>query len=171
MSSRLGPFAVVRSKFVNTHIPERAVTLEPVIAATPDDPLAAPDPDRTRPLRLLPAPEPIEVTAEVPDGPPAVMVWRRVSYKFIKASGPERLGVEWWRSGDRLQLVPSEDHQQGQTVTSPASDALQPAYQEGAQSRDYYIAEDASGRRFWLFRQGLFGYATRLDWFMQGFFS
>ncbi len=171
MSSRLGALAVVRSKFVNTHIPERAVKLEPVIARTPDDPHAAPDRSLVRPLRLLPAPEPITVFAQVPDGPPNSMVWRRVSYKFAKASGPERLGVEWWRTGERLQLVPSENHQKGPEVVSPGPDELQAVYREGEYSRDYYVAEDGSGRRFWLFRQGLFGFATKLDWFMQGFFS
>lgn len=171
MSSRLGALAVVRSKFVNTHIPERAVKLEPVIARMMDDPHAAPDQNLTRPLRLLPVPEPITVFAQVPDGPPNSMVWRRVSYKFVKASGPERLGVEWWRTGERLQLVPSENHQKGLEVIAPAPDALQARYQEGEHSRDYYIGEDSSGRRFWLFRQGLFGFASKLDWFMQGFFS
>ena len=171
MSSRLGPFAVVRTKLLNTHIPERAVVLEPVIARTPDDPLAAPDRSLARPLRLLPAPEPITVFAQVPDGPPNSMVWRRVSYKFVKASGPERLGVEWWQAGGRLQLVPSEGHQKGLVVASPVQTEPSPVYQEGEYSRDYYIAEDSSGRRFWLFRQGLFGFTQKLDWFMQGFFS
>jgi protein ImuB len=171
MSSRLGPLAVVRSKFVNTHIPERAVRLEPVIARTPDDPLVVPAPDRVRPLRLLPAPEPITVFAQVPDGPPNSMVWRRVGYKFVKASGPERLGTEWWRSGERLQLVPNENHQKGLEVSTQIEAQPSPIYQEGEHSRDYYIAEDAGGRRFWLFRQGLFGFAQKLDWFMQGFFS
>ncbi|KKB85657.1 hypothetical protein VW29_06460 [Devosia limi DSM 17137] len=172
VSSRLGPLAVVRSKFVNTHIPERAVKLEPVIARTADDPHAAPDPTRLRPLRLLPAPEPITVFAQVPDGPPNSMVWRRVSYKFVKASGPERLATEWWRAGRQLQLLGSDNHQKGDDVTA-AQEALSeqsPAYREGQYSRDYYIAEDSSGRRFWLFRQGLFGYASQLDWYMQGFF-
>lgn len=172
VSSRLGPLAVVRTKFVNTHIPERAVKLEPVIARTTDDPHAAPDPTRLRPLRLLPAPEPITVFAQVPDGPPNSMVWRRVSYKFAKASGPERLATEWWRTGRQLQLLGSENHQKGLDITTP-QEALpepSPTYQEGEYSRDYYIAEDSSGRRFWLFRQGLFGYATQLDWYMQGFF-
>ena len=172
VSSRLGPLAVVRSKFVNTHIPERAVKLEPVIARTADDPHAAPDPSRLRPLRLLPSPEPITVFAQVPDGPPNSMVWRRVSYKFAKASGPERLATEWWRTGKQLQLPGSDNHQKGlETITHQAAQTELTLYQEGEYSRDYYIAEDSSGRRFWLFRQGLFGYATQLDWYMQGFFS
>src|SRR5690606_18787525 len=78
ISSRLGPMAEVRSKPVNSHMPERAVVLEPVVARTRDVPEAMFETNRQRPLRLLPAPEQIEVVAEVPDGPPARMVWRRV---------------------------------------------------------------------------------------------
>jgi protein ImuB len=141
MSNRLGPLAVLRTKFVNSHIPERAAKLEPVIARTADDPQAAPDPRLPRPLRLLPAPEAITVTAEVPDGPPAGMVWRRIGYRFGKASGPERIAVEWWRPG------------------------------EGALTRDYFIAEDDGGRRFWIFREGLYGETARPGWFMHGFFA
>jgi protein ImuB len=142
MTSRLGPLAVVRSKFVNSHIPERAVVLEPVIARTQDGPLAAPDPKLPRPLRLLPTPEPIKVVASVPDGPPARMEWRRVGYAFLKASGPERIGVEWWRPG------------------------------EGALTRDYYVAEDDGGRRFWVFREGLYAIETGAPrWFLHGFFA
>ena len=141
MSSRLGALAVTRSKFVNSHIPERAVKLEPVIARTEDDAAALAEIAAPRPLRLLPAPEPIAVLAEIPDGPPASMVWRRIHYRFAKASGPERIGVEWWRSG------------------------------EGALTRDYYVAEDDGGRRFWVFREGVYGEDTPPRWFLHGFFA
>lgn len=141
MASRLGPLAVVRSKFVNTHIPERAVKLEPVIAKTPDDPHTLPDRRVLRPLRLLPHPEAIGVTAEVPDGPPGGMVWRRVKYKFLKASGPERIAPEWWREGPEAPI------------------------------RDYYVAEDDGGRRFWVFREGVYGVTEPPRWFVHGFFS
>ncbi|MEO5807870.1 DNA polymerase Y family protein [Devosia sp.] len=177
MSSRLGAFSVLRTKFVNTHIPEQAVRFEPAIARTTDDPLALPDRDLPRPLRLLPTPEAITVFAEVPYGPPTAMTWRRISYKFVKASGPERLGVEWWRSPERLQLAPPEPDQSSSKpadalTSEPEPDAPRPLpYMEGEQSRDYYIAEDDAGHRFWLFRQGLYGYAPRPDWFLQGFFS
>lgn len=173
MSSRLGPLAVVRSKFVNTHMPERAVVLEPVIASTADDPQAAPDPALARPLRLLPHPEPIAVTAEIPDGPPAIMVWRRVSYRFVKASGPERLASEWWRSGMRLQLVPPPEPK----TPAPGEKPVPPPYMAqlalldpAATTRDYYIAEDGAGRRFWLFRQGLYGGKIMPEWYMHGLF-
>ena len=142
LASRLGPHAILRSKNVNSHNPERAVVLEPVIARTDDDPEAASDPDKIRPLRLLPHPEQISVMAEIPDAPPARMEWRRVSYRFVKASGPERIGVEWWQIG------------------------------EGSLTRDYYVAEDESGRRYWLFREGLYASETGTPrWFLHGFFA
>ncbi|MDB5621640.1 MAG: hypothetical protein JWR39_203 [Devosia sp.] len=171
MASRLGTLAVLRTKFSNTHIPERAVQLEPVIARTPDDPQAAPDPGRPRPLRLLPMPEPIAVTAaQVPDGPPAGMIWRRVGYQFIKASGPERLAAEWWRSGQRLQLVPPVKPDSKPGEVPPYLPQL-PRFDPEAQTRDYFIAEDDGGRRFWLFRQGLYGGAAGPSWYLHGFFS
>jgi protein ImuB len=175
MTSRLGPLAVVRSKFVNTHIPERAVKLEPVIARTQDDPEAKPDPDLARPLRLLPSPEPITVLAEVPDGPPASMVWRRVSYRFAKASGPERIEAEWWRTGQKLDLLgpsrtrPPEHDDNGKLRPPPYIPKLD-AFESETLLRDYYVAEDYGGRRFWIYRQGLYGGETAPRWFLHGFF-
>lgn len=166
MTSRFGPQAVVRSKFVNSHIPERAVVFEPVVARTADDPHAVPDPNLRRPLRLLPAPEPIAVAlAEVPDGPPPNMVWRRVTYRFVKASGPERIAPEWWTEPARLQLTALSI----EAAQTPGME--QRYYEEGRTTRDYFIAEDDGGRRFWIFREGLFGVAAEPRWFLHGFFS
>jgi protein ImuB len=166
MASRLGPQAVLRSKFVNSHIPERAVVLEPVVARTEDDPNAAPNPLLRRPLRLLPSPEPITVAlAEVPDGPPPNMVWRRVTYRFVKASGPERIAAEWWSVPAMLQLTAAS------IEAAQAPGAETSFYEEGRITRDYFIAEDDGGRRFWIFREGLFGVATEPKWFLHGFFS
>jgi protein ImuB len=164
MTSRLGPLAVVRSKPVNSYIPERALLLEPVVAKTPDDatilPVTVP-----RPMRLLPHPEPILVIAEVPDAPPASMTWRRVNYRFVKASGPERISDEWQRAGQKLQLT------EGSLEAAQAEDAQLLYFEEGRTTRDYYVVEDDGGRRFWLFRLGLFGIAAEPRWFLQGFFS
>ena len=178
MTSRLGPLAVVRSRPVNTHIPERAIKLEPVVAASPE---RAPDPpsvEAARPLRLLPAPEPIGVVAEVPDGPPAVMTWRRVRYRFAKVSGPERIEAEWWRSGQRLMLAPQETAPPAPAMTREGrlpvpKKAYVPqlaAFDPEAVLRDYYVAEDEAGRRFWVFRQGLYNEATTPRWFLHGIF-
>ncbi len=37
--------------------------------------------------------------------------------------------------------------------------------------RDYYRVEDDDGRRFWLYREGLYGAAEPPRWFLHGFFA
>lgn len=183
MSSRLGPSALTRSKFVNTHIPERAAKLEPVIAQTEHDPEAFPDPELRRPLRLLPNPEPINVMAEVPHGPPMRIIWRRIAYRILKASGPERIEAEWWRSGKNLEVLepPQRGSKKRDPRDDPKSDKQKPKEPEHVSAlaafdplttvRDYYVIEDDGGRRFWIFRIGLYGAAEAPRWFMHGFFA
>lgn len=183
MTSRLGPLAVLRSKFVDTHIPERAVKLEPVVARTEQDAVPLPDPAQARPLRLLPTPEPVEVIAEVPHGPPMRMVWRRIVYRVLKASGPERIEAEWWRTGQNLGfLLPPKEAMPETPPPDPAKKQLVLAKPEPHVSRletfsaettvrDYYVVEDDGGRRFWVFRIGLYGHDTPPRWFLHGFFS
>jgi len=163
MASRLGPLAVVQSLPVNTHIPERAVKLVPALSASAEPKVIAPPVQAARPLRLLPQPEPITVVAEVPDAPPASMIWRRVTYRFVKSSGPERIGAEWLHAGRKLMLTAE--------TTAEAIKSSQGYFEEGSLSRDYYIAEDDGGRRFWIFRLGLFGIAQDPSWYVHGFFS
>lgn len=94
LRARLGEEAVVRPVAVDSHLPERAQTLaapgEPVI----ERPWLAREP---RPLRLLQQPEPATAIAEVPDGPPARLVWRGTTYPIVAAIGPETIAPEWWR--------------------------------------------------------------------------
>jgi protein ImuB len=95
-----------------------------------------------RPLRLFAKPEPIEVMAEVPDGPPLRFRWRRVAHAVARAEGPERIAMEWWR------------------------------HHEPKPTRDYYRIEDGEGRRFWLYRDGLYGRETdRPRWYVHGLFA
>jgi protein ImuB len=42
----------------------------------------------------------------------------------------------------------------------------------GEPERDYYLTEDRDGRRFWLFRAGLYGRSEAApQWFMHGVFG
>jgi protein ImuB len=101
-----------------------------------------PQPEQPRPLLLLPHAEPTEVTALVPDGPPRRFSWRGVSYDVEKAQGPERIGAEWWR------------------------------HRSPEPTRDYYLVEDDDGRRFWLYREGLYERETAAArWFVHGLFA
>ncbi|WP_298725420.1 DNA polymerase Y family protein [uncultured Ferrovibrio sp.] len=67
-------------------------------------------------------------------GWPSAFRWHRVLRRLSRLEGPERLAPEWWRDG----LV----------VTH----------------RDYFRAEDAQGRRYWLFRE-------QSAWFLHGLFA
>jgi protein ImuB len=105
---------------------------------------AMPSPDSPpRPLVLLPRPEPIDVTVQVPDYPPRQFTWRRCLHKVRKAEGPERISPEWWQAGDG---------------------GKRPA------ARDYYMVEDESGQRFWLYREGVYGKDASQRWFLHGVF-
>ncbi len=128
LTARLGAGAVGRPVHRPGHQPEDCQTVTAPYADTGGwhslPPLAA------RPVRLLMRPEPVDVIADVPDGPPHRFRWRRVSHTVTHAEGPERISPDWWRA-------PGDE-------TTP---------------RDYYHVEDTAGRRFWLFRRGL--YAAR----------
>ena len=103
---------------------------------------AAWDAGKPRPVRLLSRPEPIEAVAPVPDDPPLMFRWRRRLYHVARAEGPERIMGEWWRGAREAELL-----------------------------RDYYRVEDADGRRYWLFRAGLYQPETRARWFLHGLYA
>ncbi|TNE60490.1 MAG: DNA polymerase Y family protein [Alphaproteobacteria bacterium] len=95
LSARLGGGTVSRLRHRPGHLPERAQTLAPV----GEDRLGwdqLPAGQAPRPLRLLMRPEPIEVLAEVPEGPPRSFRWRRALHRIARAEGPERIAPEWW---------------------------------------------------------------------------
>jgi protein ImuB len=86
LQNRLGRNAVVRLAPVESHSPERAVMIVPAL----DDAAAKAWPDRPRPIQLLAAPEPIEMTD-------ASFRWRRLEHRIAQMEGPERIEPEWWR--------------------------------------------------------------------------
>src|SRR4029079_14004124 len=103
IAARIGGKRVVVHLPQDTHIPERAV-----LAVTAQHHLAAAAqaawPARIegepplRPLRLFEKPEPIKVPfATVPDGPPRRFIWRRATHAVVRAKGPERIAMEWWK--------------------------------------------------------------------------
>jgi protein ImuB len=96
-----------------------------------------------RPQRLLDRPEAIDVIYATPEGMPRRFVWRRAVHDIARVEGPERIAPEWWRQ--------------------PSSSRL----------RDYYRVEDAEGRRYWIYREGLIGDGRGglPNWFIHGLFS
>ncbi len=140
LANRLRPHAVRRLIPAQSHVPERAQTTRSAFAGASSwgaSPIKPP-----RPPLLLSDPEPLDVVAEIPEGPPARFVWRRVSRRVVKAEGPERIAPEWW-------------------------------HETQARPRDYYRIEDEDGRRYWVFREGLYresaGDLPR--WYLHGVFA
>jgi len=145
-----GPHRVQRLGRRDTHIPEQASFAFPA-NTTPDPmPWTKPQPGEPplRPLHLFDPPQPILAIAEVPDGPPRRFQWRRRTHVVIRYEGPERIASEWWRR--------REGHEPG----------------NGGLTRDYFRVEDERGRRYWLFRHGLYGSEARSpDWYLHGLFA
>jgi protein ImuB len=154
LSTRLGKDAVLRFVSAQTHIPERAayeVAAKDYPSKQLTDQIAMPDlqwaePQESdppqRPIHMFQHPQRIEALAEIPDGPPLKFRWRRVLHDVARAEGPERIAPEWWRLDD------------------------------ASLTRDYYRVEDTQGRRFWVFRDGLYDQETeRPGWFIHGLFA
>ena len=151
LSARLGEHRVLKFLPHDTHVPEQASVTIPAASAAEFSPSSKPslwgksietlEQDSlalARPLRLFEHPEPIEVLAEIPDGPPARFRWRRVLHQLARAEGPERIAMPWWL-GD------------GESKT-----------------RDYFRVEALDGARFWLYREGLYGAEQTPRWFLHG---
>lgn len=146
MAARFGSRRILTFQPNDTHIPEAAAVAVPAQYAKPTKAEWETIRDRgeapRRPLRLFAQPEPVDVIAEIPEGPPLRFRWRRVLHTVTFAEGPERISMEWWRHhGPRP-------------------------------TRDYFRVEDGEGKRFWLYRSGIYGRETAAArWFMHGIFA
>ncbi|MEM1105914.1 MAG: DNA polymerase Y family protein [Pseudomonadota bacterium] len=151
LTARLGSSAVQVITPRQSHIPEHAETKTPYGGKMADWPCEDSGPG-ARPLKLFARPEPIDVLAEVPDGPPMRFVWRRVPRRVARADGPERIAPEWWQGG---------------AAGGPGG-----AGERAKRARDYYRIEDEAGRRYWVFRHGLYGDGRggAPAWYVQGLF-
>lgn len=52
--------------------------------------------NKPRPTVLLNQPEPIQVSAPIPDYPPMTFTYKNEVHRVTKADGPERIEREWW---------------------------------------------------------------------------
>lgn len=152
LSIRAGRARIQRLVPGDSHIPEQAQLALPAVesrepvnwpgAQEPGDP-------PMRPIHLFDPPQPIEVVAQVPDGPPHRFRWRRASHEVTRYEGPERIAPQWWTAKDGAV-----------------------AGESAGLTRDYYRIEDARGRRYWIFRHGLYGAeAMHPGWYIHGLFA
>jgi protein ImuB len=154
LTVKLGPRAVRRPLAEESHLPERASSWIPAVSSlrakrsNPGKKLDCRAPlglamTATKPQRLLDRPEAIDVIYATPEGMPRRFVWRRAVHDIARVEGPERIAPEWWRQASSARL------------------------------RDYYRVEDAQGRRYWIYREGLIGDGRGglPAWFMHGLFG
>jgi protein ImuB len=146
LAARFGSHRILSFQPNDTHIPEAAWAAVPAqygeTSKSSWEKIRELREAPRRPLRMFAKPEPVDVVAEIPEGPPVKFRWRRVSHKVVHAEGPERIAMEWWR------------HQRPQPT------------------RDYYRVEDEVGRRFWLYRDGLYARETATPaWYVHGVFA
>ncbi len=168
LGNRLGADNVNRLVGRASHVPERACREDPAAAVCGEDKgtaargrdkgtaargkgkeTAAPGDQQSRqprPLVLLPWPEPIEVVAPVPDGPPVMFRRGRHRHRVRAAEGPERIGPEWWLEDGGLDPL------------------------RQSRIRDYYRIEDSDGGRFWIYREGLYRPDIPARWYLHGLF-
>jgi protein ImuB len=156
LTVKLGAGRVRRPRARESHLPERASGWMSAIASLRGAEGDAAIQDRrkkldcfaslamtARPQRLLDRPEAIAVIYATPEGVPRRFAWRRGVHDIARVEGPERIAPEWWRA--------------------PANSRL----------RDYYRVEDSTGRRFWIYREGVIGDGRggAPAWFLHGLFG
>lgn len=149
ITARLGEGAVTLAAREAHHLPHKAEREVVYTGQAPET--SAPPRTGPRPIRMLVRPEQVSVMAQVPDGPPLQFVWRRRLRRVVRADGPERIAPEWWT------FLPPAPGERGNPP----------------RTRDYYRIEDSEGRRYWVFREGLYGdgRGAAPDWFVQGLFA
>ena len=153
LATRLGRNRLLRFQPNDTHIPEyRQFALSALDGAQTlvwSRPHTGEPP--SRPLNLFDPPHRIIVIAQIPDGPPKRFRWRKKLRDIVRHEGPERIAAEWWKNADKRAQDPL------------GRDQL---------TRDYYRIEDSDGRRYWVFRHGLYGRESDdPSWYLHGLFA
>ncbi len=145
LSARLGPRAVTRRELVDAHLPEQAEASAPATLGQA----------RTR----------SEKTEATPAGAPTrpLRLFARPEPIDALAEVPDGppLRFRWRRVLHNVAAIEGPER-----IAAPWW------RHAGAPTRDYFRAEDSEGRRFWLYREGLWGRETaQVKWFVHGLFG
>jgi len=142
LSARLGPGAVQRFEPRGAHMPERAMRMVPASAPMTDLAWPAQD-EEAPPLRPLHLFTPPQPIETLAEVPDGTP-----------------LRFRWRRVLHEVTLAEGPERIAGEWWRAPDQ-----------KTRDYYRVEDGQGRRFWLFRQGLYGDDSAPRWFIHGLFA
>jgi protein ImuB len=151
LAARLGSASISRAVPVDTHVPERAVRQAPLAARAAQT--AAP---ARAAAWALPAPE-----EEAPPERPLRLFARPEPVEVI-AEVPEGAPLRFrWR---RVMV---------EVARAEGPERIAPEWWRGEDhaTRDYFRVEDGEGRRYWLFRQGLYRETEHPVWYVHGLFG
>jgi protein ImuB len=144
LTARLGPEAVLWFEPLGSHIPERASRMAPAAATATQPPQDWPE--------------------RIPGGPPLrpLQMFDPPQPVETLAEVPDGspLRFRWRRVLHEVALAEGPERIGGEWWRAPDQ-----------QTRDYYRVEDREGRRFWLFRQGLYEETAEPRWFVHGLFA
>ncbi len=169
LSARLGARAVMRRDLVEAHLPELAEAAAPAIAGERRRGGEGSASLLRRPFAGEGGGRPPDFDPGAPDeghaGAPARPLRLFVRPEPIEAlaevpDGPP-LRFRWRRVLHDVAAIEGPER-------------IAPPWwrRDGGPTRDYFRAEDAQGRRFWLYREGLWGRETqRAKWFVHGVFG
>jgi len=158
--NKLGSNVIHRYLPVEKHWPERSIKSTNSLTDMPATEWRI---DRLRPVTLLSTPEPILVTAPIPDYPPMNFRYKNKLHVITKADGPERIEPEWW-----IDMFSTNSLIASREKGDPAPELVEEASQ--GRLRDYYTVEDEEGKRYWLFRSGHYD-SKNYKWYLHGFFA
>jgi protein ImuB len=169
LSARLGARAVTRRELIEAHLPEQAEATAPATlgeARTRGGATLLPrSPSRDGRLSTPYAGEGGRASARPDEGAPARPLRLFVRPEPIEAlaevpDGPP-LRFRWRRVLHDIAAIEGPER-----IAAPWW------RRDGAPTRDYFRAEDSQGRRFWLYREGLWGRETaQAKWFVHGVFG
>ncbi|MGA2043487.1 MAG: DNA polymerase Y family protein [Roseiarcus sp.] len=145
LGARLGARRVTRLAPVDTHVPERAVAAVPAGAAA-----------KARAGPSFPAAGP-----EAPTRPLRLFERPELIEAIAEIPDGPPLRFKWRRVLHEIAAIEGPERIAAEWWRRP-----------DAPTRDYFRAEDTQGRRFWLYREGLYGRETaRAQWFLHGLFA
>lgn len=144
LTARLGPEAVLSFEPLGSHIPERAARMVPATMKGFRPAHDWPDLDPgDPPLRPLQMFDPPQPVDTLAEVPDG-----------------SPLRFRWRRVLHEVARAEGPERIGGEWWRAPDQ-----------KTRDYYRVEDREGRRFWLFRQGLYGETDEPRWFVHGLFA
>jgi len=111
LAGKIGQGAIHRYLPDEHYWPERSVKIAGSIRERPSIDWRT---DRPRPVQLLNRPEPIEVSAPIPDYPPMLFIYKGKRHKIKKADGPERIEREWWLEAGQHRDYYNVEDEEGQ---------------------------------------------------------